>query len=308
MTDPSTTADRRYDGPVCDPHQHFWDLSGNTHPWLASPHAGFRYGDYSAIRRTYLPNDYRTDTRRQNVVRSVHIEAEWDPADPVAETRWLDRLAQSTGWPTACVGQAWFARDDIAEVLAGHAASALVRGIRQKPPAAARPDEVDPRAPGAMGDERFRRGYDLMPRYGFSYDLQTPWWHLAEAADLARSFPETRIVLNHTGLPADRSEAGLAGWRRALETFAAEPNTRLKISGLGLADGSWPVDGNRVVVRDAIRIFGVRRCMFASNFPVDSLVADYDTIYDGFRAFVADLSDADQRALFHDNAVRCYRL
>ena len=81
-----------------------------------------------------------------------------------------------------------------------------------------------------------------------------------------------------------------------------------EISGLGLADASWPEASNRIVVRDAIRIFGPERCMFASNYPVDSLVASYDRIFDGFKEFVADRPRAEQEKLFHDNAVRYYRL
>ena len=183
-----------------------------------------------------------------------------------------------------------------------------MRGIRHKPRAAASPDRVERGAPGAMGDPRWRRGYALLAPYGLSFDLQTPWWHLFEAADLARDFPATQIILNHTGLPADRSEAGLAGWREAMRTLAREPNVACKISGLGEPGRPWTVERNRPVVRDTIAIFGVERCMFASNFPVDSLVADFDTIFAGFKTIVADLGPAEQAALFHDNAVRFYRL
>jgi predicted TIM-barrel fold metal-dependent hydrolase len=159
-----------------------------------------------------------------------------------------------------------------------------------------------------MGDPRWRRGYALLARHGMSFDLQTPWWHLAEAAELARDFPDTLIILNHTGLPADRSDEGLSCWRRAMDTLAALPNTACKISGLGQPGRPWTVAGNGPVVRDTITIFGVERCMFASNFPVDGLVADFDTIFDGFKAIVADFGAADQAALFHDNALRFYRL
>jgi predicted TIM-barrel fold metal-dependent hydrolase len=68
------------------------------------------------------------------------------------------------------------------------------------------------------------------------------------------------------------------------------------------------VEANGPIVRDVIRIFGVERCLFASNFPVDSLCASFDTIFSGFKTIVADLDPADQRRLFHDNAVRVYRL
>lgn len=294
---------------IVDPHQHFWRIADRTHPWLdGDERLAFRYGDYSAICRDYLPEDFRRDAARQNVVKTVHVEAEWDPRDPVAETRWLAQLKEQDGLPTAMVAQAWFARPDIAEVLAGHAVFPAVKGVRQKPAAAKSPAEARRGAPGSMDDPVWRKGYALLEQHGLHYDLQTPWWHLDAAAALARDFPRTTIVLNHTGLPADRSAEGLAGWRRALDGLAAEPNTALKISGLGLADASWPAEGNRDVVREAIRIFGPERCMFASNYPVDSLVASYDRIFDGFKSFVADMSRADQEKLFHDNAVRFYRL
>jgi predicted TIM-barrel fold metal-dependent hydrolase len=48
--------------------------------------------------------------------------------------------------------------------------------------------------------------------------------------------------------------------------------------------------------------------MFASNYPVDSLVASFDTIYAGFKSITRDFSGADREKLFHDNAVRFYRL
>lgn len=295
---------------IVDPHQHFWRIADGAHPWLDGREkvSGFRYGDYSPICRDYLPDDFRRDAARQNVVMTVHVEAETDPKDPVAETRWLAELRQRHGLPTAMVGQAWFGRADIAEVLAGHAAFPAVKGIRQKPAAVRKPAEARRGQPGSMDDPRWREGYALLQKHGLHYDLQTWWWHLDAAAALARDFPGTTIVVNHTGLPVDRSPEGLAGWRRGLEAVAAEPNTALKISGLGLVDASWPEESNRIVVREAIRIFGAGRCMFASNFPVDSLVASYDRIFDGFKSFVADMSRADQEKLFHDNAVRYYRL
>lgn len=295
--------------PIVDPHQHFWDLERNPHPWLNGDHAvAFRYGDYSALKRNYLPEDYRRDTANQNVVASVHVEAEWDPSDPVAETRWLHEIAARTGFPHAIVGQAWFAREDIEAVLAGHAGYPLVRAVRQKPAAAASPDEVIAGAPGSMGDPVWRSGYGLLEKFGLHYELQTRYWHLVEGAALARDFPDIAIVLNHAGVPEDRSPRGLAAWREGMEAMAAEPNVSVKISGIGQKDRPWTVDGNRDVVLQVIEMFGVERCMFASNFPVDSLVAGYDTIFDGFKAITSEFSDADRRKLFHDNAVRIYRL
>jgi predicted TIM-barrel fold metal-dependent hydrolase len=283
--------------PIVDAHQHFWDLGRNRYPWLCDPEPPpFRYGDTRPLRRDYLPPDYRRDAGAHEIVMTVHIEAESDPARPVAETEWLEEIAAEHGLPSACVAQAWLDREDAAEVLAAQAAHPIVRGIRHKP------------APSQMASAAWRRGYALLAAHGLSFDLQAPWPLLAEAAELATAFPRTAIIINHTGLPADRSEEGLTGWRRALQTVAECPNVALKISGLGLPGRKWSLAENGPVIRDAIGIFSPERCMFASNFPVDRLCATFEAIFSGFRQAVADLPMAQQRALFHDNAVRIYRL
>jgi predicted TIM-barrel fold metal-dependent hydrolase len=93
-----------------------------------------------------------------------------------------------------------------------------------------------------------------------------------------------------------------------MERIAAYPNVAIKVSGLGEAGTPWTIESNGPVIRDAIAIFGPDRAMFASNFPVDSIVGSLKTIYDGFRAAVADRPLAEQKKLFHDNAARIYRL
>ncbi len=296
------------DFPIIDPHHHFWDLGMNKHPWLNGQETiPFRYGDYAAIRRNFLVEDYLAAASGHDVVKTVHMEAEWDPADPVGETAWLHDLHDATGYPHALIGQAWFRRDDIETVLQGHAAYPLARSIRQKPAATPSPEAFAPELPGSMADPAFREGFRHLRRHGLHYDLQTPWWHLGEAAALARDFPDTLIVLNHTGLPSDRSASGIAGWREAMERFADRPNTAVKISGIGVPGAAWTADLNRDVVLETIRIFGADRAMFASNYPVDSLCGAFGEIYSGFKEIVGALPAADQRALFHDTAARIYR-
>ena len=285
------------DFPIVDAHQHFWDPRVNYHPWLCdeTPIA-FRYGDYPALREPYLPADYFADARAHAVVKTVYVETEWDPRDPVGEMAYVAQLRRDTGFPTVAVAQAWLDREDVATLLERQAAFAFVRGVRHKP------------RPGAMRAARWRAGYALLARFGLRFDLQAPWTELADAAALARAFPDTRIVLNHAGLPADRSPAGVAGWRRALRRLAECPNAAIKISGIGVPGERWTPELNRDVVLAAIEIFGVRRAMFASNFPVDRLCASFDEIYGGWREITKGFSALEQRALFHDNAVRIYAM
>ena len=139
--------------PIVDAHQHFWDPRANYHPWLCdeTPIA-FRYGDYSALRRPYLPADYLADAGAHEVVKTVYVETEWDPRDPLGETAWVERLRRETGLPTVMVAQAWLDRDDAAAVLERQAAFAFVRGVRHKP------------RRGAMRDARWRAGYARLAR------------------------------------------------------------------------------------------------------------------------------------------------
>jgi len=115
-------------------------------------------------------------------------------------------------------------------------------------------------------------------------------------------------ILNHTGLPRERNDAGFQEWRDGMVKLAENPNVAAKISGLGMTDHHWTVASIRPYVLTTIEIFGVDRCMFASNFPVDKLLSDYDTLFNAYKEIVQDFTRADQEKLFHDNACRFYRI
>lgn len=284
-------------------------MKANYLPWLCDePQIAFRYGDYGAIKRNYLPVDYARDTENFQVEATVFIETEWDRRDPVAEMKWVSALKARTGLPTVAVCHVPLHEPRAEELLAQQSSFSFVRGVRHKPTAAISPDQVEQGAPASMSDPEWRRGYKLLAAHGFSFDLQTPCWHLHEAAQLNRDFPETQIILNHTGLPLGRSESELSGWVRAMREFAAAPNVAVKISGLGERGRAWDPNRNRHIILQTIDIFGEDRCMFASNFPVDSLVADFQTIYSGFVEATQAFGVRAQHKLFRDNARRIYRI
>ena len=93
-----------------------------------------------------------------------------------------------------------------------------------------------------------------------------------------------------------------------MRLMAEFPNISVKLSGLGVTDFYWSVDSIRGFIIDGIEIFGIDRSMFASNFPVDSVMSDYDTLYNAFKEVVKDFSDNEKRKLFHDNAKCTYRI
>ncbi len=295
------------DIPIIDAHHHFWDLSLKKNPWLnPNKQIPFRYGNYKSICKNFLLSDYLEVSKNHNIVKTIHMETEWDPNDPVGETKWLHKLYEKTGFPNALVAQAWFDRNDIEKVLKNQSKFDLTRSIRHKPRSSIHPSIKLDNIKGSLNDPVFRKGYSLLKKYKLNFDLQTPWWHLNDATQLAKDFPDTIIILNHTGLPSDRSFDGLNKWRMNLEEFAEQPNTAIKISGICVPGKKWMVELNKDIILDTINIFGYEKCMFASNFPVDSLWASFDEIYDGFKNITADMSQNEIKCLFHDNAVKYY--
>ncbi len=262
------------------------------------------------MRRTFLPREYLAATAGWDIIGTVHCEAERSRSEQVAEDDFLQGLSDATGerFPIAAVAHVGFLQADRDEVLAAHAQRAIVRGIRSKPVIAPRAGE---RATGAgtLHDPEWVEGIGALAAHGFSWDLRVPYHHLAEAADVLADFPDLPVVVNHCGLPLDRSDAGLRLWRDGMERLAALPQTVVKVSELGLYRNRWNRASNEVVVRETLSIFGADRALFASNLPVATLTApDVDEVMDTILAGAAGLDAAGLDALFHGTAARVYRL
>ena len=295
------------DLPIVDAHHHLWDLEGELrYPWLTNNEHSYM-GENSALRRTYMPDEYKRDCALHNVIATVHVEAECDRSMQVAETRWLTRISALHGMPNAIVAHAWIDEPNSDEILAQHKTFPLVRGIRTKPIISAGPHDSVKGKPRSLQDPKWRKGLSLLEKHDLSWDLRVPYWHLEEAAEVCREHPQMRIVLNHTGYALHRTPEGLAMWRRGMEALAACPNVWCKLSALNIADQPWTRAANGPIVLEAIKIFGVDRCMFASNFPVDGLKGSWDYIYSQFKAMVAHMPLADRRKLFADNAIAFYK-
>jgi predicted TIM-barrel fold metal-dependent hydrolase len=295
--------------PIVDAHHHLWDLKAGRYPSKQDRYdPNFFLGDYRKICRDYLPDDFAADLAGFDIIGSVHIQAGRAEDEQLAETEWLETQAARYGLPTVLVGHCVLTQPDCAEVLAVHATSPLMRGIRSRPVTSPGPGQSVAGAPGTMQDEHWRRNFSLLENHGMSWDMRIPYWHLEDGAEVARSFPGIPMVVNHTGLPLDRSEAGLAIWRRGLAALADCPNVVIKISELGLPHATWDVPSNIRVAREAAAIFGPDRILFASNLPVASLSTDFRGIVAVMRAALADADTETLAKFFHRNAIRFYRM
>ena len=297
------------DLPIVDPHHHLWDLERFSYPWLsARPLPASVAGDVAPIAKSYLLDDYLADTANQNVVKSVHVDAGFDPSQPAEETRWLQSIADQRGFPHGIVARAELHRPDVEATLAAHCRFPNVRGIRHIVNWHPDPAKTYVTKPDFLADTAWLRGFALLKRYNLSFDLQLYPSQMPDAAALAAAHGDTRIILNHAGMPVDRDPEALALWRTGMRALAAQPNVWVKISGLGMVDWRWTEDSIRPFVLDTIEIFGPDRCMFASNFPVDKLYSSFDALYGAFKSIVSDFTKSEQRKLFSDTALAVYRI
>jgi predicted TIM-barrel fold metal-dependent hydrolase len=297
------------DFPIVDPHHHLWDLERFSYPWLsARPLPASVAGDVAPIAKSYLLDDYLADTTNQNVVKSVHVDAGFDPSLPVEETRWLQSIADQRGFPHGVVARAELHRPDVETTLAAHCRFPNVRGIRHIVNWHPDPAKTYVTKPDFLTDPAWLRGFALLKRFNLSFDLQLYPSQMADAAALAAAHGDTMIILNHAGMPVDRDAEALSLWRTGMRALAAEPNVWVKISGLGMVDWRWTEESLRPFVLDTIEIFGPDRCMFASNFPVDKLYSSFDALYGAFKRIVSDFSMGEQRKLFSDAALAVYRI
>ena len=194
-------------------------------------------------------------------------------------------------------------------VLHAHlSASPAVRGIRQILNWHADPVLRVAAQPDLMEQPTWRRGFALLRGLDLSFDLQVYWPQMDMALRLARAFPDTRLVLDHFGMPVDRSPEGIAGWAAAMTRLSAAPNVAVKLSGFGLGRSRWTLADTGPLLERTVALFGPDRVMVGSNLPVDLLFARGRTIFETILAVVAGLSETERRAVLSGTAERVYRI
>ena len=311
--------------PICDPHHHLWDRDDST----------------------YLLGDLLDDTSSgHNIVSTVFVECRAEYRDsgpasllPIGETEFVDGVAeeaQSSCSTAVAAGIVSFADlllgSPVEAVLAAHleASPKRFRGIRHAsgwdPSPDIRNSHTDPPAELLL-DPTFRQGFAVLGRLGLSFDAWHNHTQIGELMSLAQAFPEVTIVLDHVGGPlgigpwAGRRDEVQRQWTAAISELARCPNVVAKLGGLGMPlcgfgfhkreqpPGSEELaEAWKPYLLHCIESFGVERCMFESNFPVDKKSCSYVVLWNAFKRLTLGFSAAERAALFHDTACRVYRL
>jgi len=291
---------------IIDAHHHIWRHAQT--PWLNGPALPRIFGDYESLRRDYLAQDFIDDVVPQGVVASVYIQVNVGPGDEVAEIEWVASVAREHRFPQASVGYADLSSPQVAGTLDRLQAAGNLRGIRQQLHWHENPAYRFAARPDLMNDAAWRAGLREVESRGLLFELQVFASQMADAAALARDFPGVTFVLLHAGMLEDRTTAGMAAWRSGMAQLAACANVHVKLSGLGTFERACSKALWRPVVEETVALFGARRCLYGSNFPIERMWTTYDRLVGVMDECLAPLDALERQAIFHDNAKRLYCL
>jgi predicted TIM-barrel fold metal-dependent hydrolase len=289
-----------------DAHHHIWRL--NDLPWLSGPQVPRIFGPYQPICRDYPIAEYRSDIAGCDIVKSIYIQTNWPAGRSFDEARWVQSVADETGWPHASVAHADLGDPEVGSLLRRLVELPATRGIRQQLHWHENPQYRFAPRPGVVNDADWRRGLTLLADHGLLFELQIFASQMPDGARLAKSFPDTIFVLEHAGMLEDMSPDGRQLWREGMMALAECSNVNVKLSGLGTFVHACRGDVVGPIVRETIAMFGADRCFYGSNFPIEKLWTDYGTLYRTFRNAIAHLGDAEQAAVLYDTAARLYRI
>jgi L-fuconolactonase len=280
--------------PVVDSHQHIWDLKRFHLPWTERD---------KPMARDFSMQDYLEATRGIPIEKSVYIEVDVEPSQQQAEADYMVELCRRKEGPLAA---AVVSGRPIGDQFPAYARQfkdhPYVRGVRQVLHGPSTPA-------GYCLQKEFIAGIRALGELGLSFDIVIRPGELADAAKLIQACPGTQFILDHCGNASVQSP-DLAPWRRDIATVAEQKNVICKISGIiaFVKPGEWQADDLAPIVNHALTVFGPDRVMYGGDWPVCNLGASYREWYDALNQIVADRSLSERRRLFHDNAIRYYRL
>jgi predicted TIM-barrel fold metal-dependent hydrolase len=279
---------------IIDTHQHLWDLKKFRLPWIdkASP-----------LARSFVLRDYDAATAGLNVVQSVYMEVDVDPAQQVAEVDHVrDLCRRADNVMTAAVVSGRPASDGFAKYLDHFKGSAYIKGVRQVLHGAGTPA-------GYCLHKNFVRGIRLLGERGLRFDLCMRAPELPAAAKLIDACPDTRFILDHCGNPNVQAKDH-SRWKKDLEAVAKRKSVVCKVSGIvaSARPGKWTADDLAPIVNHTLDTFGPDRVMFGGDWPVCTLAATFKQWVEALKSIVRARPMQQQRNLFHDNAVRFYGL
>jgi L-fuconolactonase len=272
-----------------DSHQHFWKYDPDRQTWMSA--------DMGILKRDYSPQELAVLLDRCGLHGSVAVQA----SQAEAENDYLLDLAQANPCIRGIVGWVDLQSGCVAERLAYYKSKTAIKGFRH-----VIHDEPDV---DFMLRPAFLNGIGALGTFDYTYDLLVFPAHLASAVKLVKQFPYQLFVVDHIAKPAIR-ESELARWKKELAALAVFQNVYCKISGM-VTEAAWKHWKHKDFIPyldTIVDLFGTKRILYGSDWPVCTLSASYEDTYGIVKRYFDGFSDAEQDDFFGLNARRFYKL
>ncbi len=297
---------------ILDSHHHIW-IPEQTNPdigyvWLRDIGSIKPFGDPTPIQRDYTWDEFSNESRQHQLTGSVFLQVDAALVDPVAETAWAQSAINLPENTFGTVGMVNLSSDKAYDVIQRHSQLSSFRGVRQII------SFLDDNPSLCFAPEHWLRNplwcdqFQLLKEFGLSFDLQLYPEQMLEAAEFLSQHPSVPVVIDHAGSPYDQSESGFALWREGLASLSQLDNVCIKLSGFGMFQSDWSAGSIQPMVYAIMELFGPKRTMFGSNFPVDKLMASYDDTVERVLTCIATADDSAVNDVFEQTARRFYRL
>ena len=276
-----------------DSHVHFYDMN---HPTLHYGH--WQPNEDLPLRelgnKNHLATDFLKEAESLGMKKAIHVQAAIGSADPVEETKWLEEVFIQTGIPHAIVGHVDLRASNAREVIEKHLKYQHFKGIR------------DFSYGDYLVNKDFRNGFALQEEYNLISSIAVRWEEMEKLVDLANSYPNIIIILDHAGNPEFRTEEYFNNWKSGMTKISKMDNIICKISGLGMGDHNWTIESITPYVETCFELFGISKTIFATNWPVDGLYSDYSKVINAYKEITKFLSLSEQEAFFYKNSENIY--
>ncbi|NND05628.1 MAG: amidohydrolase family protein [Saprospiraceae bacterium] len=272
---------------IIDAHQHFWKYQPEEDSWLHPE-------EMAVIRRDFTPSDLKPILDKNHVDATVAVQVGQD----LRENQFLLGLAKEFPFIAAVVGWIELKATNLQEQLEHLSSAKKLVGFRHI---------LQAEPPGYMSDPNFIAGVRMLGQLGFTYDLLIYESQLDEACYFVSQLDQQKIIIDHLAKPAIR-EKSFKDWQTCMRKLSAYPNVYCKLSGIvtEASWSSWSFEDLEPYLQEVLALFGAKRCVFGSDWPVCTLAASYEEVIDIVRAFISTLSKSEQSDVMGDNCRRFY--
>lgn len=268
---------------MIDAHVHFWQLARGDYQWINNTRP--------ALNKDFSPGDFLKASTGTEVTSCIAVQA--TPTE--AETEYLLKLSDSHSHIAGVTGWLDLTAPDVSQNLEQLASHPKLVGIR--------PMTGVMKGEQWLSQSAYSPGFKALVKHDLVLEALALPHHLKAIIDIAHSFSDLRIVLNHAAKPELQNSQR---WLKDIQSFARLQNTYCKVSGF--TQQSSDRAHHMRVFDTLLAVFGTKRLLWGSDFPVLLETSDYNQWIQISKSLWSLLSTDEISQITSGTAQRLYRL